>query len=147
MGFNGLWFQCLVALKPINQKCLISMVFVSPRTNSDTKGSLCPSSVRLSVRLSHSHSYVSQATHAFRGMLPLFWYAICNHNFSTSKIIFFKKFAREWNSYLYGVFSIIKYTTLLNRLTEFDIAIVYPDTFISKALAIETNWYGLLDDF
>ena len=27
-------------------------------------------SVRLSVRLSHSHSYVSQATHAFLGMLP-----------------------------------------------------------------------------
>ena len=38
---------------------------------------LCPSSVclsvRLSVRLSHSHSYVSQATHAFLGMLPLFY--------------------------------------------------------------------------
>ena len=29
-------------------------------------------SVRLSVCLSHSHSYVSQATHAFLGMLPLF---------------------------------------------------------------------------
>ena len=31
-----------------------------------------PLSVCLSVRLSHSHSYVSQATHAFLGMLPLF---------------------------------------------------------------------------
>ena len=30
-------------------------------------------SVCLSVRLSHSHSYVSQATHAFLGMLPLFF--------------------------------------------------------------------------
>ena len=29
-------------------------------------------SVCLSVHLSHSHSYVSQATHAFLGMLPLF---------------------------------------------------------------------------
>ena len=33
--------------------------------------SVCPS-VRLSVRLSHSQSYVLQATHAFLGMLPLF---------------------------------------------------------------------------
>ena len=32
-------------------------------------------SVCLSVRPSYSHSYVSQATHAFLGMLPLF----CSH--------------------------------------------------------------------
>ena len=31
-------------------------------------------SVCLSVRLSHSHTYVSQATHAFLGMLPLFFH-------------------------------------------------------------------------
>ena len=34
---------------------------------------VCRLSVRLSVRPSHSHSYVSQATHAFLRMLPLFF--------------------------------------------------------------------------
>ena len=36
-------------------------------------------SVCLSVRLSHFHSYVSQATHAFLGMLPLFCHLSFNH--------------------------------------------------------------------
>ena len=56
----------------------IPQVFVSPAKHSDTKGSLFPSSVRPSVCPSvtifcHTfQSYVSQATHAFLGMLPLF---------------------------------------------------------------------------
>ena len=61
---------------------MIVTIFVSPAKHSDTWGSLCPSSVRPSVRLSHFsvtlfchtfQSYVSQATHAFLGMLPLFF--------------------------------------------------------------------------
>ena len=57
-------------------------IFVSPAKHSGTQGSLCLASVCPSVRLcvslsgSHAflvvaHSYVSQATHAFLGMLPL----------------------------------------------------------------------------
>ena len=51
---------------------------VSPAKHSGIYGSLCSASVCLSVYLSGSHtflivthSYVSQATHAFLGMLPL----------------------------------------------------------------------------
>ena len=59
------------------------VIFVSPAKHSDTYESLSvvclsvrPSvrlSVCLSVRLSHPQSYVSQATHAFLGMLPLYY--------------------------------------------------------------------------
>ena len=57
---------------------MIFVVFVLPAKHSGTKVSLCPAAVCLSVCLSGSHtflvvthSYVSQATHAFLGMLPL----------------------------------------------------------------------------
>ena len=61
-----------------------------PAKRSGTYGSLCPASVRSSVCLSGSHtflvvtqSYVSQATHAFLGMLPLCFaqFACYNANF------------------------------------------------------------------
>ena len=63
--------------------------FVSPANQSGTMGSHCPASVCpcycLSVCVSDSHtfsvvahSYVSQATHAFLGMLPLFVIIIKN---------------------------------------------------------------------
>ena len=47
---------------------------MSPAKHSGTYGSLCPGSVCLSdsqTFLVVTHSYVSQATHAFLGMLPL----------------------------------------------------------------------------
>ena len=67
----------LITLYSDAHVCLL--IFVSPAKHSDTKGSLCPSSVRPSVCPSvtlfcHTfHSYVSQAAHAFLGMLPLFF--------------------------------------------------------------------------
>ena len=66
--------QALIAVSDI----IRSLIFVSPAKHSGTKGSLCPVSVCPCVCLSHSHtflvfthSYVSQGTHAFLGMLPL----------------------------------------------------------------------------
>ena len=80
-------------------------IFVLPVKHSATKGSLCLVSVCPSVCVcvclsgSHTflvvtHSYVSQATHAFLGMLPLCFYPkntknlldLCFNNIFTSSV-------------------------------------------------------------
>ena len=77
--FDPLSFHLFLYLS-VHLFCLHS-IFVSPAKHSCTKGSLCLAFVCLCVCLSSSHtflvvmhSYVTQGTHAFLGMLPLCWY-------------------------------------------------------------------------
>ena len=59
-----------------NSQCCLSLVVVSPVKHSDTKGSLCLSVCPSVTLFCHTfQSYVLQATHAFLGMLPLFFLA------------------------------------------------------------------------
>ena len=87
-------------------------VFVSPAKHSGTMGSLCPASVCPSVCLSGihaflvvTHSYVSKATHAFLGMLPLCLYLIYVSNTTN----------RHVRGILYLQLDICKNKTLANK--------------------------------